>query len=562
MIEETTKPPCQHFALIHDVEPHANGCEECLATGDSWVHLRLCLTCGHVGCCNESRNMHATRHFESTSHPIIQSFEPGEDWMWCFVDGMAIKHGRNTIAKELSKDVLRRLPLFAGLSEDDLERLYHMAEPVFIPEGTRFIQEGDPGDTLYIVLDGEVEVTMRQGGQDVVLAVRGDGEFFGEMSLLDGAPRNASLRTLRDSHLLAISQAAFSTLLACSPSAPLSMLHTVTTRLRSTQSTLMQHEKMAALGTMAAGLAHELNNPAAAIRRNAASLNDALPRLERLTTQLGELSLSPEGAAAAEALRAEAAKLTAAPQRADPLERSDREDDLLEWLEEAGLEEAWEIAPLLASFGWEREELATLTEPFAEDELTVVLPWLAAHISAEELLAGVRTSAETISQVVTAVKAYSYLDQAPVQSVDVHAGLENTLVILRHKTRAGVRIVRDYDDALPAIEAYGSELNQVWTNLIDNAIDAMHGEGEIVIRTSTSAEEKIVVEIIDNGPGIPADIQARIFEPFFTTKGPGAGTGLGLHIAYNIVERHHGRIEVTSEAGRTAFRVTLPVHLQ
>ena len=162
--------------------------------------------------------------------------------MWCFVDGIAIKDGRNTIAKDISKDVLRRLPLFAGLSEEDLERLYHMAEPVFIPEGRRFIQEGEPGDTLYIVLDGEVEVTKRQGGQDVVLAVRGVGEFFGEMSLLDGAPRNASLRTLRDSHLLAVSQAAFGTLLSSSPSAPLSMLHTVTMRLRSTQTTLMQHE--------------------------------------------------------------------------------------------------------------------------------------------------------------------------------------------------------------------------------------------------------------------------------------------------------------------------------
>jgi signal transduction histidine kinase len=560
MIEETVTAPCEHFALIHDVNPRTAGCEECLASGDSWKHLRLCLTCGHVGCCNESRNMHATRHFNATGHPIIQSFEPGEDWMWCFADGMALQQGRDVIAKDLSKDVLRRLPLFAGLS-DDLERLYHMAEPVFIPEGRRFIQEGEPGDTLYIVLDGEVEVTKRQGGQDVVLAVRGDGEFFGEMSLLDGAPRNASLRTLRDSHLLAISQAAFGTLLASSPSAPLSMLHTVMARLRGTQSSLLQHEKMAALGTMAAGLAHELNNPAAAIRRNAASLNDALPRLERLTTELGELGLNSEGTTAVEALRAEASRLAATPVHLDPLEQSDRADELLEWLDDAGIDDAWEIAPVLASFGWQRAELADLIEPFSEDERAVVLPWLAAHISAQELLEGVRTSAETISQVVTAVKAYSYLDQAPVQTVDLHAGLENTLVILRHKTRAGVRIVREFDDTIPPIEAYGSELNQVWTNLIDNAIDAMHGEGEIIIRTSGGENDTVVVEIIDSGPGIPADIQARIFEPFFTTKGPGAGTGLGLHIAYNIVERHHGRIELQSESGRTAFKVTLPIRL-
>ena len=561
MPDGTSAPPCRHFASIHDVAPRADGCEECLASGDTWTHLRLCLTCGHVGCCNESRNMHATRHFESTGHPIIQSFEPGEDWMWCYVDGMALQPGRDAVTKDFSKDALRRLPLFAGLSDEDLERLYHMAEPVFIPGGRRFIQEGEPGDTLYIVLDGEVEVTKRQGGQDVVLAVRGDGEFFGEMSLLDGAPRNASLQTLRDSHLLAISQAAFGTLLSSSPSAPLSMLHTVTTRLRSTQSTLMQHEKMAALGTMAAGLAHELNNPAAAIRRNASSLIEALPRLERLTTDLGKLQLSAEAAAAVEALRAEASRLAALPQTVDPLERSDREDELLEWLEDADIGNAWEIAPVLASFGWRQEDLAASIEPFSEDERAVILPWLASRLAAQDLLQGVQTSAETISQVVTAVKAYSYLDQAPVQNIDLHAGLENTLVILRHKTRAGVRIMREFDETLPPIEAYGSELNQVWTNLIDNAIDAMHGEGEIVIRTSMPSEDKVLVEIIDSGPGIPADLQARIFEPFFTTKGPGAGTGLGLHIAYNIVERHHGRLEVQSEPGRTVFRVTLPVHL-
>ena len=377
MPEGTTAPPCQHFAAVHDVVPHAEGCEECLASGDTWTHLRLCLTCGHVGCCNESRNMHATRHFESTGHPIIQSFEPGEDWMWCYVDGMALQPGRDTITKDFSKDALRRLPLFAGLSEDDLERLYHMAEPVFIPGGQRFIQEGEPGDTLYIVLDGEVEVTKRQGGQDVVLAVRGDGEFFGEMSLLDGAPRNASLQTLRDSHLLAISQAAFGTLLSSSPSAPLSMLHTVTTRLRSTQSTLMQHEKMAALGTMAAGLAHELNNPAAAIRRNASSLIEALPRLERLTADLGELQLDADATAAVEALRAEASRLATLPQKLDPLERSDREDELLQWLEDADIENAWEIAPVLASFGWRQEDLAASLDPFSDDERAVILPWLA-----------------------------------------------------------------------------------------------------------------------------------------------------------------------------------------
>jgi signal transduction histidine kinase len=542
------------------VHPGPAVCDECLALGDSWVHLRVCLTCGHVGCCNESKNHHAEQHFHATEHPIMQSYEPGEDWMWCYVDHITIRHGRNAITKDVTKDFLRRQPLFSGLSEDDLERLYHMAEPLFIPAGRRFIQEGEPGDTLYILLDGEVEVSKRQGGQDVVLALRGPGEFFGEMSLLDGAPRNASLDTTKDSHLLAVSQSAFQTLLTCSASAPLSMLHTVTTRLRSTQSMLMQHEKMAALGTLSAGLAHELNNPAAAIRRNAGTLREALPRLERFTDALGGLELSADGSATVERLRAEATARASSPPPSDPLAVSDREDELQDWLADRGIEDAWQIAPVLASFGWERDELEDLEETLSDDEVAVVVPWLAARASTEELLAQIGTSAEAISEVVKAVKSYSYLDQAPVQDVDVQASLESTLVILKHKTREGVRIIREYADDLPKIEAYGSELNQVWTNLIDNAIDAMHGHGEIAIRTSRT-EDSVVVQIIDNGPGIPPEIQGRIFEPFFTTKGVGAGTGLGLHIAYNIVERHHGRIEVHSQPGRTEFKITLQLHL-
>ena len=457
-------------------------------------------------------------------------------------------------------DELRRVPLFAGLAEEDLEQLYRMAETVSLDAGELVFEEGSPGDALYVVLDGELEVSKRQGGQDVVLAVRGVGDFIGEMSILEQAPRSASVRTLQETRLLMISQAAFDTLLSCSPSAYLTMLRTVTSRLRSTESMLVQSEKMAALGTLAAGLAHELNNPAAAIVRSAAQLRDALSERERSATELAKLT-DPGQINMVNALQEETVKRTAAPTPSDPLSLSDQEGELQEWLEDHGVEQAWEFSPVLVSFGWDRDALERLAEHFSSARLPVVVRWLAAGSSVYGLLEEVVKSAEELSEIVKAVKTYSYLDQAPIQDVDIRESLENTLVILRPKLKAGISITRDYADDVPRIEAYGSELNQVWTNIIDNAIDAMQGQGELVLRAYTKDGE-VAVETIDNGPGIPPEVQPRIFEPFFTTKAPGAGTGLGLHIAYNIVvHKHRGQIQVTSKPGETCFRVVLPVRL-
>jgi signal transduction histidine kinase len=458
-------------------------------------------------------------------------------------------------------DELRRVPLFADLSEEDLERLYQMAETVSIPAGELVFEEGSPGDALYVVLDGELEVSKRQSGQEAVLAVRRAGEFIGEMSLLEQAPRSASVRTLRESRLLMINQAAFGTLLSCSPSAHLTMLRAVTSRLRSTESMLVQSEKMAALGTLAAGLAHEMNNPAAAISRSAAQLRDTLSEWERSAADLSTLATDPHQNEIVSALREETAKRTAAPDPSDPLSLSDQESELQEWLEDHGVEQAWEFAPVLVSVGWYRDELEQLTEHFSSDQFPVVVRWLAVGSSVYGLLEEVVKSAEEISEIVKAVKTYSYLDQAPIQDVDIRKSLENTLVILRPKIKAGIRITRDYADDVPRVEGYGGELNQVWTNIINNAIDAMQGQGELVLRTYP-VDGDVAVEIIDNGPGIPPEVQPRIFEPFFTTKAPGDGTGLGLHIAYNIiVHKHHGQIQVASKPGETRFRVVLPVWL-
>ena len=461
----------------------------------------------------------------------------------------------------LMLDELRKIPLFADLSEEDLERLYEMAETVSIPAGRLVLREGDQGDSLFVVLTGELEVTKRQSSQDVLLALYKPGQFFGEMALLEQAPRSASVRTLQESRLLMISQVAFQTLLSCSPSAPLKILRTVTSRLRSTESALIQNEKMAALGTLAAGLAHELNNPAAAVTRSAAQLRDALAERDRLAARLHSLAPDQHQEESLGTLQEEVAerKIIAPPD--DPLALCELEDGLQEWLEDRGVDEAWELAPVLVASGWDRDEVERLAEHFSPTQLPVVARWLGAGSSVYGLLEEVRQSAEAMSEIVKAVKTYSYLDQAPIQDVDVVESLENTLVLLRSRITAGVKITRDYADDVPRIEAYGSELNQVWTNLIDNAIDAIAGQGELTLRAFT-AERVVTVEVIDGGPGIPPEIQPRIFEPFYTTKAPGVGTGLGLHIAYNIVvHKHRGQLQVASKPGETCLRVVLPIRL-
>ncbi len=459
----------------------------------------------------------------------------------------------------MNVDYIRQLHLFAGVDRQDLDWLFSMAQPVEIAAGQVLMKEGDPGGSLYLVLDGEFEFTKRSGNQEVVLAVRGAGEVIGEMSLLDQSPRSATARATRDSRLLMIKHDAFQELLSKSPSATLAILQTVTSRLRNTEVMLRQSEKMAALGTLSAGLAHELNNPAAAARRSADQLRDALAEWQRLNGEIVALGLPPDRVQQINALRDEIGRRAASPIQLDPLTRSDRESDVQAWLEDHHVADAWQIAPALVTSGWDASSLDAL-EPLGP-ALPTVARWLAAGGSVYALLAEVGQSAERISEIVKAVKSYAYLDQAPIQEVNVTEGLENTLVILKHKLKQGIAVRREYAADLPRIEAYASELNQVWTNIIDNAVDAMKGEGELVLRTYRQ-DDRVVVEIGDNGPGIPPEIQSRIFEPFFTTKPPGIGTGLGLHISYNIIQKHRGEISVDSRPGSTVFRVALPIHLK
>ncbi len=575
---------CTHLNLITDVAPGAAGCEGCLQSGDAWVHLRMCMVCGHVGCCDELQNRHATAHFHGSGHPIMRSMEPGEDWMWCYEDQVLIypkglrplpsgdDQGDATTGQPVevqfatTKEFLRPLPLFSSLEEQDLDTLTHLAEPRAIKSGDLLMEEGSPGDALYVVLDGQFEVMKHSGKQDVLLGLRGSGEMLGEMALLEKAPRMASVRALRDSRVLAISQSAFYQLLSSNPSAVFAILRTFISRLRSTEQLLVHQEQLAALGTLSAGLAHELNNPAAAVRSSTNQLRQVLDEWQRTSRELGLLTFDPAQAERLEELLAQSAIRNPQSAILPALARSDLESELETWLDDREMDRAWELAPALVSLGWRTEQLEELAAEFTQEQLRVVVPWMANSSLAYNLLDEVQSSAERISEIVKAVKTYSFLDQAPIQQVDIQDGLENTLVILKHKLKTGVNVTRDYAPNLPRIEAYGSELNQVWTNLIDNAIDAMQGKGEITLRTYMRGEgpvaDNVIVEIADNGPGIPPDIQQHIFEPFFTTKGPGTGTGLGLHIVYNIVvDKHQGQIALSSQPGQTCFQVTLPVKL-
>jgi signal transduction histidine kinase len=455
-------------------------------------------------------------------------------------------------------ELVRHVPLFDGLTAEETAALVSSGERITARPGEQLIDEGTAGDTLLIILTGEVEVTKRDGDRQIVLATRKPGEFIGEMSLLEQSPRGASVRAVRDSELLAIGPEAFHKLLEGRPHVATTVLRTVAARLRSTEASLVQNEKLASLGTLAAGLAHELNNPAAAIQRSAGYLREAFETWRRRTVELHALQLTTDERAHLSELEADV--INCGPARSDAAARKE-EIRLAKRLEALGVVDAWEMAPPLAAYGWSVDRLESLAGSFDGARFAPVLGWLGAGLAAQQLLEEIQRSSKAISDIVGAVKSYAYLDTAKVQDVDIVRAIEDTLMILHHKLKHGIEVVRDFASDMPRVEAYAGELNQVLTNIIDNAIHAMGESGTLSVAARRVGDE-VEVTIADTGPGIPEDVQAKIFDPFFTTKPQGVGTGLGLHIARNIVvNRHRGRIDLETRPGHTEFRIRLPLRL-
>jgi signal transduction histidine kinase len=461
---------------------------------------------------------------------------------------------------------LRRSPLFDGLTDEQLQRVIMEGSEVRVSRGELYAREGEPIEHLYVVLEGELRITKLVDGREMVINNYTPGVFFGEVPLLAGTPFLASGRALEDSRLFAIPEKVFRRMLTDYPTFGDTVLETMAQRVQILQSIAQERERLNSLGTLAAGLAHELNNPAAASLRAAGRLRECFERLRKTGMKISRSAaaggLGPEQLDDLDRIAAGALGSTdGTPDGQSPLEAADREENLVRWLEECGVEDAWDIASTFAQAGLEVPDLELVIGVVGRDCLGEALGYLEAVLAVAGLVEEVEASTTRVSALVETMKAYSHMDQAPLQEVQINDELDNTLEVLAYELEE-VEMVRKYDDDLPPITAYGGELNQVWTSLIDNAIDAVKGEVDeprITLRT-TCEGDRVLVEVADNGPGVPEELQARVFEPYFTTKGVGAGSGLGLDVSYRIVVgRHGGDIRVISRPGDTRFQVRLPM---
>ncbi len=484
------------------------------------------------------------------------------------------------------KEDLNRIPLFSKLNEEEIRRCTDSSEELFLQSGEEFITEGKPADYFYVLLSGMVQVTKKVSDKNEVnVASHGAGTFLGEVPILLDIPYEVTIRTVELSRLLRIKKEKFWNILtSCTPITN-EILRTMAQRVQLVQSISQEQGKLIALGRLAAGLAHELNNPASAASSSSTQLRELLKifttgsmkiaqysqankltndQLEFISTILQntlEHSTNSTTATIAKNIQQDNDGHVSSTST-DQLARSDREASIEAWLDTHSIPDGWKLAPTFIEMGYDIEWLDNIARIIPGQFLQEVLPWLETIIKTKGMLYEIEHSTARISDLVGAIKTYSYMDKARIQNVDVHEGIESTLTILHHKIKHGIEIVRKYDPILPRITVYGSELNQVWTNLIDNAIDALEGHGHIWIRTrkDDDGNNHIVVEIADDGPGIPPEVQSRIFEPFLTTKGVGKGTGLGLSISYRIVvEMHKGQITFFSKPGDTRFQVRLPV---
>jgi signal transduction histidine kinase len=457
----------------------------------------------------------------------------------------------NSLARQLTA-----IPVFAGLSPADLDWLAARMEIVHLAAGEIATVEGSPADRMIVILEGEIASRREQAIGDGRSYSARAGYVTGMLpySRLTHFPLTS--RALTPSTIAYLHVSHFPELLERLPELGSKLVGLMSDRIRETTRTDQQREKLMALGKLSAGLAHELNNPAAAVRNAAVNLRQAVAALRSASLHLDKRALPADDRIALARIECDWSS-EHPPAALDSLERSDREEELGDWMEARHIQDARRLAPALVDAGCYLDTLTLLSKRFDDGTLSDVVTRLAASLTINRLVEQIDSGTSKMGDLVRAIKQYSYMDQSPVQEIDVHEGLENTLIMLHYRLKYGISVVREYDRSIPTIHAHGSELNQVWTNLIDNAIDAMSGHGELVVRTAAEFGG-LLVEIRDSGPGIPAAIRDRIFEPFFTTKPVGEGTGLGLDTVYRIVQKHHGQIRVDSAPGKTSFQVRLP----
>lgn len=450
---------------------------------------------------------------------------------------------------------LLRVPVFADLPEDQLTWFLSQSQEQLLKPGETYIRQGDPAENMFVMLEGEFQARGEINGEAFAFPIKA-GEVTGLLPFSRMKKTPVTGRAITNGRLLRFPSTQFLQLVQRMPELATRLVGLMSDRIRETTRVEQQRDRLASLGKLSAGLAHELNNPASAAKRATSQLRQILKKIKDASHELGRRNLSPAQKSEIENLETFFTQHNDPPP--DALTISDIEERIDSLLRSHGQNDLWQLSGDLARRGIKPEALQSLFANLGPETSRAALIRLSASVEIADLLNEIESSVSRISDLVLAIKEYTFMDQAPVQNVDIVKSLENTLTILNHKLRKGVAVTRDYQKVPLLVNSFGSELNQVWTNLIDNAIDAMNGKGELRVRTYRD-DGCVVVEIGDNGPGIPPQVEAHMFEPFFTTKPVGQGTGLGLDTVQRIVKKHSGNIQVTSEPGNTVFQVWLPL---